>query len=351
MITIHPATNRFSMESGCKRQLKSQEKLVVCPSFGSRPGENPDRLEQKPQPAGNRAYRTLIWLFTGILAAGIGGNAFQTRLFNNYIEKKDTFYKAELQKQAKEKAMLSDLLAAQMRRLDNLSQRATLERIVEVAQRVTPATVRVEGRVGLGSGVILQDLQGKLYVLTNAHVTEGDALGVYDEEYYRIKLYNGSDTQGPVQFESSTVRLPDGTKAESSSSKYDLALLEIPASVKLPESVVPVELRDMKQDPIRVGEVVIAVGNPMGDRDSVSSGIISHIDRKYKEKPENIFLGTDTPINPGNSGGGLFDMQGRLVGINTLGIRGSDGIGGAIRIDIIRDVLKSWNIEPAVPNR
>lgn len=309
---------------------------LASPTFGHQPqvSQKPPN-EQGQQPAGSKFHRTLIWLFTGVLAAGIGGNAMQTRLFNKYIEKDKAHYNSQLSKHA----LISQALAKQ------IDERITMDQIMRVAEQVTPATVRVEGTSGLGSGVIIQDSKGKLYVITNGHVTQDNAVFNGGKQTYTIKLYNGSDYKDPIQFNASIMKAPGGGKAESPPEKHDLALLEIPSDVKLPPNVKPVEMRDMVKDPVKVGEVVIAVGNPLGLRDNVSSGIVSNVDRRFDLEPENKFLGTDAPINPGNSGGGLFDMKGRLIGINTLGAQGADGIAGSIRVDVVQQVLQGWGVK------
>lgn len=115
----------------------------------------------------------------------------------------------------------------------------------------------------------------------------------------------------------------------------DLAILKIDADAPLPF----LELRD--SETVDVGELALAIGNPFGVGQTVSSGIISGLARSRAGGGHSglgYFIQTDAPINPGNSGGALVDMSGRLVGINTSILTrsgGSNGIGFAIPADLV----------------
>jgi serine protease Do len=92
-------------------------------------------------------------------------------------------------------------------------------------------------------------------------------------------------------------------------------------------------------DAIRVGDWVVAVGNPFGLGNTVTAGIISAKGRVIGAGPYDDFLQTDAAINPGNSGGPLFNMQGQVVGINTAIVAQGQGIGFAIPINIAKGIL------------
>ena len=114
----------------------------------------------------------------------------------------------------------------------------------------------------------------------------------------------------------------------------DLAILRIDGAKDLPH----LSLRD--SDEVEVGELVLAIGNPFGVGQTVSSGIVSGLARSGASSGlgRGYFLQTDAPINPGNSGGALIDMAGRLIGINTSIISrsgGSNGIGFAIPANLV----------------
>jgi serine protease DegQ len=166
---------------------------------------------------------------------------------------------------------------------------------------------------GLGSGVLI-DADG--YVVTNNHVVEGA--------------------------NELAVALPDGsilpTKLIGVDPDSDLALLKIEAS-----GLHPIAIGDLKS--AAVGDVVLAVGNPLGVGQTVTQGIISALGRKgIGINPIENFIQTDAAINPGNSGGALIDTSGRLIGINSAILSrggGSEGIGFAIPIDIAQKVIAS----------
>ncbi len=168
----------------------------------------------------------------------------------------------------------------------------------------------------LGSGVIIDATKG--YVLTNHHVIE-----------------NADDVQ---------VTLADGrtVKAEflGSDADTDIALIRIPA-----DKLTAIQLADSTQ--LRVGDFVVAIGNPFGFTQTVTSGIVSAVGRSgIRGLGYQNFIQTDASINPGNSGGALVDLQGRLVGINTASFNpqgsmaGNIGLGLAIPSNLARGVVE-----------
>jgi serine protease Do len=163
----------------------------------------------------------------------------------------------------------------------------------------------------LGSGFIV-DPNG--YVVTNNHVID-------DASDIQVTLADGSTVSARVV---------------GRDTKTDLALLKIPASRPLPY----LAFGDSKK--ARVGDWVIAVGNPFGLGGSVSAGILSANNREIGAGPYDDFLQIDAPINPGNSGGPLFDQSGQVIGIDTAIYSpsgGSVGIGFAIPSDVVRPVV------------
>ena len=155
--------------------------------------------------------------------------------------------------------------------------------------------IREKRTRGSGSGIIVDARQG--YILTNAHVIAGaDKITVTlnDNREFAAELI-GSDP------------------------KADIAVIKIPNSNLT-------QLQISNSDKLRVGDFVVAIGNPYGLGQSVSSGIISALGRNNLgiEDYEN-FIQTDAPINPGNSGGALINLRGELVGINTAILGGKSG--------------------------
>jgi S1-C subfamily serine protease len=163
---------------------------------------------------------------------------------------------------------------------------ATREAVVE---KVRPAVVLVQvvtsSGQGLGSGVII-DSRG--YIITNNHV-------ITSAQRIQVALYDGSSLAAQLV---------------GADSLDDLAVLKITTSAKLTVAT----LGDSSK--LRVGQEVLAIGNPLGITQTVTSGIVSALDRAVSNIPDAIQ--TDAAINPGNSGGALVDLHGELVGIPTL---------------------------------
>lgn len=184
---------------------------------------------------------------------------------------------------------------------------------------------QTEETVSCGSGIILSEEDSQLYMLTNYHVVEGaSSLSVtfVDDETYEAVLC-GYDAD------------------------IDLAVLKVDTSA-LSESTYSqihvVEIGD--SDALEVGEQVVAIGNALGYGQSVTTGIVSAVNRSISEDTQSSSLGyiqTDAAINPGNSGGALLDMEGKLVGINTAKIASTDveGIGYAIPISQVLELTEA----------
>ncbi|RCS30430.1 PDZ domain-containing protein [Rhodanobacter denitrificans] len=163
----------------------------------------------------------------------------------------------------------------------------------------------------LGSGVIVS-ARGQGYVLTNNHVIAHAA-------DIQVLLYDGRIAKASLV----------GADEES-----DLAVLKIDAS-NLP-------VIRIAGQPLRPGDVVLAIGNPLGLNQTVTMGIVSAIGRQLNGSSAEDFIQTDAAINLGNSGGALVNAEGELVGINTLLIgkaAGAEGIGFAIPVTTAKKVL------------
>jgi len=161
----------------------------------------------------------------------------------------------------------------------------------------------------LGSGVVIDD---NGLILTNNHVVE-------KADEIKIKLENDKEYDAKV-----VGRDP----------KTDLALIRVEDARDFPK---PARLGN--SDNIKVGDWVIAVGNPFGLGHTVTAGIISAKGRVIGAGPYDDFLQTDAAINPGNSGGPLYDMNGEIVGINTAIVAQGQGIGFAIPINVAKDLM------------
>src|SRR5438132_12633937 len=196
--------------------------------------------------------------------------------------------------------------------------------VTTAAERVGPAVVRIDidrdGRRvgpfnipefggGIGSGFIFAS-DGQ--ILTNSHV-------VAQARRIRVTLADGRT------FDAGLV---------GSDSDVDVAVLRIGAD-HLP-------LVELGRGPLRVGQLVLAVGNPYGLNWTVTAGVVSALGRTLEapgvRKMTNL-IQTDTPINPGNSGGPLVDSQGRVIGITTAMMPMAQGLGFSIPLDTVKAVL------------
>lgn len=178
-------------------------------------------------------------------------------------------------------------------------------------------------RTSLGSGVIIDGQRG--FILTNAHVIEARGtitVVLKDERVFEAQII-GAD--------------PDS----------DLAVLQIKSEKPLPA------ISMGNSDDLMIGETVIAIGNPFGFSNTVTTGVISALHRSIRgeDKIYHDFIQTDASINPGNSGGPLLNINGELIGINTAIYAKAQGIGFAIPINkarrIISDLIRYGEVVPA----
>jgi len=191
--------------------------------------------------------------------------------------------------------------------------------VADIYARVSPGVVAVATQQGGGSGFLL-DAEGT--IVTNQHVVD-TATAV------RVRFGEDGDAV-PAR-----VR---GTDPDT-----DLAVLRV-ARDDLPEEVRPLELTSSKD--LRPGDAAIAIGSPFGLAGSVTTGVISALDREI-DSPNGFaipgVLQTDAAINPGNSGGPLLDARGRVIGVNsqiaTGGQNQSSGVGFAVPSDTVRQVV------------
>src|SRR5438105_4401156 len=192
------------------------------------------------------------------------------------------------------------------------------EAVIAVVGRVGPAVASVsvaarrEGGppAGAGSGVLFTP-DG--YLLTNAHVVRG-------AKRVGVSLTDGST------LEASVVGADEPT---------DLAVIAVDGS-RLPYADLGSSAK------LRVGQLVVAIGNPLGFSSTVSAGVVSALGRPMRAQDGRLIdpiLQTDVALNPGNSGGPLVDTHARVVGINTMIILGAQGLSVAVPIDTARCVI------------
>ena len=205
--------------------------------------------------------------------------------------------------------------------------------VVDVIAQATSSVVGISKVKNIGSTIFLKDGSSKLglgtglivtdngYILTNAHVSGEKYSTCY------VTFETGEVFTGNVVWSDMDV---------------DLAILKISA-----KNLIYAKLGD--SDNIKVGEKVYAIGNPIGfefER-TVTSGIISAIDRTIKiEEEEDSYMSnliqTDATINLGNSGGPLINIDGEVVGINTLKITSAEGISFAVPINLVKTIIEKF---------
>jgi S1-C subfamily serine protease len=201
--------------------------------------------------------------------------------------------------------------------------------VIAVYETVGPAVVNITNRgvaydmfmqpvpqEGSGSGFVI-DRRGN--IITNYHVVEG-------ANEILVNLASGQDYEAELV---------------GSDPANDLAVIRIDAGADLPEPMVFAD-----SDDLRVGQFVVAIGNPFGLEQTLTTGVISALGRIIQSPEDNRFIGeaiqTDAAINPGNSGGPLLDLSGRVIGVNSQIIspsRASAGIGFAVSANTVRRVV------------
>ncbi len=190
--------------------------------------------------------------------------------------------------------------------------------IIEAVEKVKTAVVKIELYkkdqnkeilTGTGSGFLFSS-DGFLF--TNSHV-------VHNAGIIKIKLHDGSSTPATLIGED-----PD----------TDLAILKISGA-----EFTPVKLGDAEI--LKIGQLVIAIGNPLGFQHTVTAGVVSALGRTLEGQTGRMMdsmIQTDAALNPGNSGGPLINTDGEVVGVNTAAIRGAQGLCFAISISTAKEV-------------
>lgn len=215
-------------------------------------------------------------------------------------------------------------LAAFERTAIDIFDNASASVVYIFTETTMPRLFGSERRTGTGSG-FMWDHAGHL--VTNYHVIEG-------AERIRVKLDSGRALPATLV----------GTAPD-----HDLAVVRIEPVAGLK----PIPLGT--SDDLKVGQAVYAIGNPFGLSRTLTSGLISALDRRLTTNTEREVMGviqTDAAINPGNSGGPLLDSAGRLIGVNTAIISGTNsfsGIGFAVPVDIVNRIVPALIRDGKVP--
>lgn len=180
-----------------------------------------------------------------------------------------------------------------------------------------------------GSGVILEKTKDYLYMITNHHVIDGAkdlSVTFSDDKTYKAEVVKYDENNDIAIIRVRIKDLSESTLAE----------------------IKPIKIGDSNS--LEIGESVVAIGNALGYGQSVTTGVVSAVNRNFAPKESldtKTYIQTDAAINPGNSGGALLNMKGELVGINTAKIASSsiEGMGYAIPMARVLELIKGTNIE------
>lgn len=174
-----------------------------------------------------------------------------------------------------------------------------------------------------GSGVILYSTDSEIYIVTNYHVVENAttlSVTFVDDQTYEAQLCGYDESM-------------------------DIALLKVSIGDLSSDTLSQISVVAIgDSDELVVGEQVVAIGNALGYGQSVTTGIVSALDRAVSaDTGSSTYIQTDAAINPGNSGGALFNMSGELIGINTAKVSSTDveGIGYAIPISQVLELISA----------
>ncbi len=207
----------------------------------------------------------------------------------------------------------------QAKTVESSAERTTPNTISDIYKQISPNVVSItneievenpfygkQTQVGSGTGVVFNINEDSVLIVTNNHVIEGAE-----------KLAVSFD--GQVDYEGKLV----GYDAESDIAVVKVVKSELPAEIL--DGLSPIVMAD--SDKVEVGQMAVAIGNPLGYNDTLTVGYISGIDRKIGSGIESHtdLIQTDAAINPGNSGGALLNLKGELIGINTIKIINTSG--------------------------
>lgn len=315
------------MEENNKETRDNEFKTVNTNTYNSYNGFNSNKKEKSPKVGFGKTVA--LPFLCGVLGAGIvvGSCVGVPEIRNKLLEQ---FISSSSVENNGNTLSIEDINTA----LISLNEYS--ETSVAVAKKVKPSIVGISVEYSVssifnkgtstgkaeGSGVIISS-DG--YILTNNHVVNSSSTSSYYEigeaSKVTVKLYN-DDTEYDAKI--------IGTDEQT-----DLAVIKIDKT-----DLTAAELGN--SDTVQVGEFCMAVGNALGLGDTVTSGIVSAVNREVTDSDNNTYtaIQTDAAINSGNSGGALVNSKGQVIGINTLKIAGTgvEGVGFAIPINSTKDI-------------
>ncbi|MDW8095643.1 MAG: Do family serine endopeptidase [Aquificaceae bacterium] len=248
----------------------------------------------------------LLLLFTGFPL--IGCRAQQVQTYQQTPQSREV------------RTVASNILAQFEQELTNLVEAVSPSVVTVFATQETvgvdipffPFQLPHQERRSLGSGVIVDYRKGKLYILTNSHV-------VQNSKFIKVRFDRQTEKRA---------------RLVGADPKTDVAVIEVDdKDIPNPASRIA-RLGD--SDKLKVGQLVIAIGNPYGLERTVTTGVISALKRAIGITQYESFIQTDAAINPGNSGGPLVNIRGEVIGINTAILAEGQGLGFAIPINLAK---------------
>lgn len=312
-------------------------------------GQTEKEKKKEKSAAGSYFKKALVSVSLGLffgICAGIGLYAVEAS--TGMLDKDSTEMEAEVliehETEKEAEAVISDSVADSAQEtdikmtLETAPQISAVQDVSEVVTAVMPSVVSISNTYmetwsyfgqsmtneaeASGSGIIVGENDSELLIVTNYHV-------IVDADKLMVQFVEGSEAEASVK----------GTDAD-----MDLAVIAVPLEDILSSTLNQIAIATLgDSDSLKVGEPAIAIGNSLGYGQSVTTGVISALDRdmELSDGSTGTFIQTDAAINPGNSGGALLNMKGEVIGINSNKIGGSviEGMGYAIPISAASPII------------
>ncbi len=330
----------------------------VYPNNYAQTVQKPEKKKKEKKQGGGYFKKALVMvslgLFFGIFAGlGLYTVEYATGMLNGDGDKKaeiqaadekagESLAKAKTDEEAQEAPSVNGMIT---KNADGTTTTTVVTDVTEVVKNVMPSIVAVNNHYtetmswfgqsldseadASGSGIIVGLNDSELLIVTNYHVVE-------DTDKLTVQFNEGSEAEAFIK---------------GQDSKMDLAVIAVPVTEMSESTLQAIEVATLgNSDDLEVGEPAIAIGNSLGYGQSVTTGVISALDRSINlsasngyggDNVEGTFIQTDAAINPGNSGGALLNIKGEVIGINSNKIGGSavEGMGYAIPISAASPII------------
>ena len=271
----------------------------------------------------------VIVVFMLLIAIGSGGADWYLK--KTYDEKIDVL-STELQTTKEEAQILRELLSVTEQEFEKaqeeLSQEIS-ESKIESKEKLSELQDEIKGisiEGGDFSAVISDVVRSVVSIITNGG--QGSGMFVTSDGFIvtNYHVIEGATSVAVVNYKQSMVT----GQVIGFNKRFDIAVIKIPGTHK--------RIGFANSDKLKVGEKVVAIGNPAGLGFSATGGIISQLNRVIKQGVPGL-IQTDVPINPGNSGGPLINNEGNVVGMNVLKIQGYESLGFAIPTNVFKPIV------------